>query len=258
MKIQISILIIILTIFDTKAQQIVIPDQYFEKALMKRGIDDKVDGFLDRKKAKAVDTLDLNMMMITDLTGIEAFTDLEVLNCTQNYIKKLDLSKNTKLKVLFCGNYLDYMYEGDQFYQELGNQLSELDLSNNPGLEYINVDYNILQKISLSNLKDLKELSCDNNHLTSLDLQNNKNLISLSVSSNKLSALNTDANNKLKKLYAADNELKEMNFQNNLDINTINVESNQLSEIDIKKNEQLKSEIELLFNINEVKRLKSQ
>ena len=80
------------------AQKIAIPDHKFEEALVKIGIDSEIDGFLNIDKAKAVDTLELSTMMISDLTGIEAFTELKYLSCGQNLIKKIDLSKNTKLR----------------------------------------------------------------------------------------------------------------------------------------------------------------
>ena len=214
------------------AQKIAIPDHKFEEALVKIGIDSEIDGFLNIDKAKAVDTLVLGTGMISDLTGIEAFTELKYLSCGQNLIKKIDLSKNTKLRHLYCGNSIDFMYEfGDdfddyRFNEDLGNQLTELDLSNNVELEYIEVDFNKLR---------------------SLDLQNNKKLIYLSVSSNKLSKLNIDGNKKLEILHAEYNELKKLNLQNNLNIEIIGLMNNQLSAIDIKKNKQLK-ELDLSHN----------
>ena len=74
---------------------------------------------------------------ISDLTGIEAFTALTVLNCSSNLITSLDVSNNTALTELFC-------YD---------NQLTSLDVRNgnnmnftyffthlNPNLYCINVD----------------------------------------------------------------------------------------------------------------------
>ena len=56
---------------------------------------------------------------ISDLTGIEYFTKLASLNCNNNNITSLDLSKNTALLGLLC-----------QY-----NKLTELDLSQNPKME---------------------------------------------------------------------------------------------------------------------------
>ena len=86
-----------LFLYQGMAQKIAIPDHKFEEALVKIGIDSEIDGFLNIDKAKAVDTLQLSTMMISDLSGIEAFTELKYLSCGQNLIKKIDLSKNTKL-----------------------------------------------------------------------------------------------------------------------------------------------------------------
>lgn len=53
---------------------------------------------------------------ITDLTGIEHFTELAALNCENNQLTALDVSKNTHLSEIYCG----------------GNQLATLDLTGLP------------------------------------------------------------------------------------------------------------------------------
>ncbi|MFR0796580.1 MAG: hypothetical protein ACLSHG_10055 [Oscillospiraceae bacterium] len=53
---------------------------------------------------------------IADLTGIEYFTELVALNCENNKLTALDVSKNTHLSEIYCG----------------GNQLATLDLTGLP------------------------------------------------------------------------------------------------------------------------------
>ena len=55
---------------------------------------------------------------ISDFTGIEYFTALTTLNCSENRLTSLDVSKNTALTRLYCHN----------------NQLTTLDVSNNTAL----------------------------------------------------------------------------------------------------------------------------
>lgn len=85
---------------------------------------------------------------IKDLTGIELFPNLEKLDCKNNNLTRLDVSKNTKLTKLYC-----------EF-----NQLTGLDLSKNTALT---------------------KLGCHDNQLTSLDLSKNTALDTLDCSGNK-------------------------------------------------------------------------
>ena len=96
--------------------------------------DGLVNGFISNSDLSAIKTLDVSYAKIRDLTGIEQFTNLEVLNCYHNLLTSLDLSKNTHLNVLNCSS----------------NLLYELDLSSN---------------------LELKELYCFDNQLSD-DYQN--------------------------------------------------------------------------------------
>ena len=99
-----------------------IPDERFELALIKLGIDS--DG-LNGKVAKAdifeVTSLNIERAGITDLSGIEGFTSLTILYCGQNPITRLNLSQNKALKELYFS----------------GTQITTLDLRKHPSLEYL-------------------------------------------------------------------------------------------------------------------------
>ena len=70
------------------------------------------------REAELVTELNIYNRAITDMTGIEAFVNLEKLGCGENKLTSLDVSKNTALKALNCGS----------------NQLTTLDVSNHPAL----------------------------------------------------------------------------------------------------------------------------
>ena len=71
------------------SQYIAIPDENFEKILIEIGYDKGTpDGFVPTVNISSIDSLDINSQNISDLTGIEAFTDLRVfgLLLQQTYI----------------------------------------------------------------------------------------------------------------------------------------------------------------------------
>jgi len=88
-----------------------IPDPNFEQKLIDLGIDtDGLNGKITIADISAITTLDLSNSNIKDLTGIENFTALNILDCRNNQIITLDLSKNTNLQILYvAGNPLIYI-----------------------------------------------------------------------------------------------------------------------------------------------------
>ena len=116
---KIILLVFLLSNFFGLAQDTLIPDVNFEKALISQGIDSGLpDGKVLTSSVNVVKILNVENVGITDLTGIQDFYDLTDLNCAQNKLTILDVSKNTKLTNLKC------------YY----NLLTNLDLSQNIGL----------------------------------------------------------------------------------------------------------------------------
>ena len=93
-------------------------------------------------------------MDITDLKGVEYFTALTTLECDNNQLSKLDVSKNTALTMLKCND----------------NDLSELDISHNTALKNLYCGYNQLSKLDVSKNTALTYIHCGNNHIPSMDI----------------------------------------------------------------------------------------
>lgn len=74
-----------------------VPNDNFEKALIELGYDDILDDYVKTIIIAGILELDLSNRNITDLTGIEDFTMLENLNCRNNELTQLDISKNYSL-----------------------------------------------------------------------------------------------------------------------------------------------------------------
>ena len=108
-----------------------IPDQNFEQALINFGYDDVIDGKVLTANINSVDSLSLESKNISDLIGVEAFTALKYLNCSNNLLTSLDVSKNTALTSLNCRY----------------NKLTSLDVSKNTALTNLNCRYNKLTSL---------------------------------------------------------------------------------------------------------------
>ena len=152
-----------------------VPDDNFEAYLEANGMGNGIanDDYVTTANIDTVTSLDVNVQNISDLTGIEDFTALTILNCSANQLTTLDLSNNTALTYLEC----------------IGNQLSSLDVSNNTALNTLYCYWNQLTTLDVSNTA-LTWLKCDGNQLTSLDVSQNTSLITLHCYNNQLTSLN--------------------------------------------------------------------
>jgi len=162
-------LILIIPVFSF-SQYTAIPDENFERVLIRLGCDDNLfpDGKVPTNKIDTLEVLDVRFKVISDLTGIEAFTYLTKLDCSSTLLTSLDVSKNTALTYLDCSSTL----------------LTSLDVSKNTALTYLDCEENQLTSLDLSKNSALTYLRCSNNELTSLDLSNNTALKYLGCSKN--------------------------------------------------------------------------
>ena len=122
--------ILLLSISTTAFAQITqIPDPVFEQALIDLGIDSDgiVNGQVLTSDVETVISLNLNHKGIDDITGIEDFAALEILDVTGNYLLVLDVSNNLQLKELYCSS------DSAGFNMPV----SSLDLTNNTNLEIL-------------------------------------------------------------------------------------------------------------------------
>ena len=143
------------------------PDATFRGIVM--AYDTDGDNVLSDSEIEQVTLINCHEKDIASLKGIEFFTALEKLNCRDNRLSSLDVSKNTALKELSCSS----------------NQLSGLDVSKNTALEGLNCSDNQLSFLDLRNNTALKELDCDNNRLGFLDVSNNTSLGDFACSKNQ-------------------------------------------------------------------------
>jgi len=196
-----------------------IPDANFEQALIDEGID--TDGEINNRilitDAESVDDdLRLENRNISSLEGLGAFKYIQRLYCEGNQITELDISDNKDLYYLHCE----------------GNQLTELDVSKNT---------------------NLTKIKCGSNQIENLDIRNNNKLEYLSCSGNPISSLNVTNNYTLTKLYCTNTKLNFLNLKNNLELVILSCGGNKLEELDIEKNiklTELDCDDNLLISLN--------
>ena len=164
------------------------PDKTFREYVSKTTIDKDGNGTLSQDELNNVTEIGVENKGITDLKGVEHFTKLERLYCTNNQLTDLDLSKNTNLETLYCAE----------------NKLTTLNLSKNTELTYIYCGKNQLTDLDSSQNIKLNTLYCEENKLTTLNLSQNINLKYLHCAKNKLTTLDLSHNLKVDKFFGYD------------------------------------------------------
>ena len=186
------------------------PDDHFI-AYVELRCDKDGDGTLSQAELDGVTELYVDHAKIKDLTGIELFPNLKKLDCKYNNLTRLDVSKNTKLTVLYCES----------------NHLTSLDLSKNTELTELNCQDNQLTSLDLSKNTALTKLDCALNPLTSLDVSNNTALTYLNCNDNQLTSLDLSQNTALTKLGCHDNQLTSLDLSKNTALDTLDCSGNK-------------------------------
>lgn len=164
---------------------------------------------------------------IENLTGIQFFTELTELDVSNseemhpaeqwNHISSIDLSGNTKLRVLWLDN----------------NQIASIDLSPCSDLRKLGINNNLLTTLDVSQNVAMTMLSCENNKLTALNVTQNTGLAVLSCCGNQLTVLDVTENMVLEQLYCENNQLTSIDVTNHDKMMLFNCNNNQLTSLDL-------------------------
>ena len=109
------------------------PDEHFREYI-KTNFDKVGDGKLTDEEIAGITDITCNERSIKDMTGIELFTNLKSLICSENKLTELDLSQNKSLTDLYCNS----------------NKLTKLNVNDNTRLVHLNCASNKLQQLDLS------------------------------------------------------------------------------------------------------------
>jgi Leucine-rich repeat (LRR) protein len=164
--------------------RVTIPDENFQKYLIKEYNLVFIDGTVAYGDIKEIKKISVSKASIESLEGVQYFTALSVLGCVNNRLTSLDVSKNTALLKLLCFN----------------SQLTSLDVSKNTALTMLWCVKSQLTSLDVSKNTALTKLHCGDNKITSLDVSKNTSLTWLYCDSNQLTSLDLSNNVLLKKV----------------------------------------------------------
>ena len=226
-----------------KAQIVNIPDANFEAKLIAQGIDTNGDGDIQQTEALAVTEIYVSGTFavygnIVNLTGIEAFSNLQSLSCSYNQITSIDVSGLTNLQTLYCGkNQLSSLnVSGLTNLQNLyceQNQLTSLNVSGLTNLRNLYCEQNQLNNLVVSGLTNLQILWCDTNQLQSLNVLGLTNLQQLCCNQNQLSSIDVSGLTNLQILWVNNNLITSLDVSGLTNLQQLNCSFNQLTSIDV-------------------------
>lgn len=164
------------------------PDANFRSYVL-ASFDSNGDEKLDDEEIVNVKYIFASSKTISSLKGIEYFTELKELNCDNNQLTSLDVSKNTKLVKLICAkNALTSLNTSQNpLLKKLdiySNKLTSIDVSQNTELETLYIGRNPIETLNVKNNVKLMELQSELNNLTSLDLSNNSPSMTVYLANN--------------------------------------------------------------------------
>ncbi|MBQ5986775.1 MAG: hypothetical protein IJL59_05885, partial [Clostridia bacterium] len=171
-----------------------------------------------------------NELTTLDVSMLPALREL---NISGNCLTAIDVTHNPALEVLNLG---DSGMDQDGEWIQRKNQITSLNLSQNPNLRELNVSWNALDSLNLSQntaleilrcpecelteidvsmLPKLRELHIDGNRLSTIDLSHNPVLATLNVSSNPINSLSVAGNTSLERLSFGGTEIEEIDLSQN-------------------------------------------
>ncbi len=185
---------------DTYCRYTAIPDSVFEADLGALAMDDiPNDGQVPTALIENVTSLDIGGAGIADITGIEAFVNLEDLNVESNSFTNIDVSNLTKLKELRLTNC----------------PITSLDVSTNVLLKNLFLENAVnLGVLDLSANTELINLDATNCGITAITFTTHDNLLSIIVPQNELTNLDLSAFGALAGIEVNDNNLSLLNVKN--------------------------------------------
>ena len=174
----------------------------------------------DLANMASITELNLSGKSLSSLGGIAYCTNLQKLDCSNNKLKKLDVSGLTGLTELNCSNNRDLvelnfggMTEPARPDGDTGRTFRTLRAGSGSSLQILNCSNTGIRKLDLSGLTGLTRLNCYDMGLKELDLNGMTGLTELICGHNDFTTLTISGLPKLKKIDCTNSiGLSELNF----------------------------------------------
>lgn len=233
------------------------PDANFRTVVMT--YDSDGNGYLSDYEISHVMNVVCEGKGIKSLKGIEFFTAVQGLWCSNNSISSVDLKSNKDLHGVWCsGNpltALDFSANPElEWVYCFDCNLSSLDFSNNPNMAYLECNTNPeLSSLKFAANSKLEHLMCGSCAFHTLDLSEHKLLTHLDAFRNEMTSIDISQNTKLKRLNIWDNpKLGNVSVSHLPELQYYNCANNSVTKIDVTHNPQLQ---ELVVAWNDLKEL---
>ncbi len=233
-------------------RDIVISNRYDILVIKEFFPDDKFRAYMSSKYPKMYLTLsdtqaltDLNVSgkSISSMKGLHYLKSVKTLNCSNNNITELDLSKNSALTSVNCS------YNQLTSLEVIGKpNLTTLICNNNYGLTELDCQGNALTSLNINSCSNLEKIVCYGNKFTSLNLsnrsklktldcRNNSQLTTLNCYSDVLTSLLVAGCSKLATINCSGNKFTNLTCSSLPNLTTLNCSDNkQLTTLNCSKN----------------------
>ncbi|MEM6720868.1 MAG: LamG-like jellyroll fold domain-containing protein [Bacteroidota bacterium] len=205
------------------------------------------DDYVRTSRISSVTSLNISFSFIADITGIEDFAALEILDFSMNGVGNFDLSNNIALKELYCAsNGMSSINIAANVNLEIldcsDNGNITIDVSNNSNLKELNAASNGTTSLVLGSISTLEKLNLANNNLTSIDFTNLSNLTDLNCDNNFNYAISDySLLTNLVNLSVDQTNLSSINVSNNTLLETLSINFLQGFSVDLSNNSALTS-----------------
>ncbi len=204
-----------------------IPDANFKAALVAiSGINTNGDSEIQcDEAANFTGFVDVSGNNISDVTGIESFVNARGIYLFNNNISTLDISSLPNLEFADIGD----------------NNISSLDLSNNTSLIALDANGNDFTSLVLPSGNNLERVQVNNSQLSNLDVSNVLGLELLNLANNNLAnGLDLSNNILLESLNLSGNGLNGIDVSSNTALLTLGLSDNNISSLDLSTNSNLR------------------
>lgn len=176
-------------------------------------IDTNQDGDIDMAEASVIYGLNISGASISNLSGLEAFVNLEWIQCGANQITTIDAAMFPNLKNLMCGY----------------NPITSLDVTGFANLEELDCEYAQLTSLNVAGMQGLTSIRCSGNALTTLDLTGLSSLAWFSsAAGNPITSFNFDDAVNLYQLAISETMITELDLSHSPLLKFVGISGNPL------------------------------